>query len=453
MNNQVDHRRVQQLNAQEYQTGGVVYWMSRDQRVFDNWALLFAAQKAIELNQPLQVVFCLQPNFLGATLRQYDFMLRGLREVEAALVELGIEFSLLLGNPSDQLREYIATQKIGLLVTDFSPLKIGRQWRTELAKSLRIPVFEVDAHNIVPVWLASPKQEYAARTFRPKISKMLPTFLTDFPNHLLHKIERITNKKIDWNLAHEQVQADSTVLPVEWIESGSSAALKQMELFISERLAHYDLDRNEATKSGQSDLSPYLHFGQLSAQRVALEVEKASGGKSNQHDIEVFLEELIVRRELADNYCYYNANYDSFAGFPAWAQKTLNQHRQNERSFIYSKNEFEQSQTHDLLWNAAQRQMVQTGKMHGYLRMYWAKKILEWTPNPEVAQAIAIYLNDRYQLDGRDPNGYVGVAWSIGGVHDRPWFNRPVFGSIRYMAESGCQKKFNVANFIAKYSS
>jgi deoxyribodipyrimidine photo-lyase len=215
-------------------------------------------------------------------------------------------------------------------------------------------------------------------------------------------------------------------------------------------LRGYDENRNDPNLDGQSGLSPYLHFGQLSAQRVALEVSKDRS--EHRKDVEAFLEELIIRRELSDNFCYYNHKYDSFAGFPAWAQKSLNEHRGDAREFVYTKSEFEKAKTHDELWNASQRQLVKTGKMHGYMRMYWAKKILEWTTAPEEALKIAIYLNDKYELDGRDPNGYVGVAWSLGGVHDRVWFSRPIFGQIRFMNSRGCASKFNVKEYISKFS-
>jgi len=218
-----------------------------------------------------------------------------------------------------------------------------------------------------------------------------------------------------------------------------------LKRFIARKLSRYPDERNDPNKDAVSDLSPYLHFGQIAAQRVALEVRKT--GMKARDD---FLEELIIRRELADNYCFYNQNYDSFQGFPEWAQKTLDEHRQDQREYLYALKRFESAQTHDDLWNAAQLEMVKRGKMHGYLRMYWAKKILEWTRSPEEAQKIALYLNDKYELDGRDPNGYVGVAWSIGGVHDRAWPSRPVFGKIRYMSYNGCRSKFNVPAYIDK---
>ena len=209
---------------------------------------------------------------------------------------------------------------------------------------------------------------------------------------------------------------------------GKGSRRDSFRIFLQTKLALYAEKRNDPNQKGQSDLSPYLHFGHLSAQRIALEVRKNSKDLDSKR---AFLEELIVRRELSDNYCFYNPHYDRFEGFPAWAQKTLNEHRRDTRDYLYNQEQFENGLTHDPLWNAAQMEMVRKGKMHGYLRMYWAKKILEWTPSPEEAQRIAIYLNDKYELDGRDPNGYTGIAWSIGGVHDRAWGERPVFGKIR----------------------
>jgi deoxyribodipyrimidine photo-lyase len=211
-------------------------------------------------------------------------------------------------------------------------------------------------------------------------------------------------------------------------------------------LEFYDERRNDPGANAQSGLSPYLHFGQISAQRVALEAEKYDRHLPSQ---ESFLEELIVRRELSDNFCYYNDRYDSFDGFPDWARKTLNDHRSDPREHLYVLEILEAAGTHDPLWNAAQKEMVTGGKMAGYMRMYWAKKILQWSISPETALTDAIYLNDRYSLDGNDPNGYTGVAWSIGGVHDRPWFEREIFGKVRYMSQAGCRRKFNVERYIA----
>jgi deoxyribodipyrimidine photo-lyase len=234
---------------------------------------------------------------------------------------------------------------------------------------------------------------------------------------------------------------------MSWAQPGERAAKKHLNEFIDQGLVLYDSDRNNPVKNGQSGLSFYLHFGQISAQRVAL---MALSGMT---DSSPFLEELVVRRELADNFCYYNPHYDSVQGFPNWARETLRQHENDPREYLYSIKELEEAKTHDELWNAAQTEMVCRGKMHGYMRMYWAKKILEWTSSPAEAMKIAIYLNDRYELDGRDPNGYTGIAWSIGGVHDRAWKERPIFGKVRYMSYNGAKTKFNIKAYIEKINS
>jgi deoxyribodipyrimidine photo-lyase len=245
------------------------------------------------------------------------------------------------------------------------------------------------------------------------------------------------------------LKVNTSVPVVDWIEPGQKAARKMLRHFIKQKLNAYEAQRNDPNLDALSILSPFLHFGQISAQRVALEVQKAD---IPEDDKAAFLEESIVRRELADNYCYYNEKYDNFRGFPDWARKSLDEHRKDKREYKYTLMQFEGGLTHDGLWNAAQMEMVKTGKMHGYMRMYWAKKILEWTKTPEEAQKIAIILNDKYELDGRDPNGYTGIAWSIGGVHDRAWFTRPVFGKVRYMSSGGARSKFDVDAYIDKVS-
>jgi deoxyribodipyrimidine photo-lyase len=229
------------------------------------------------------------------------------------------------------------------------------------------------------------------------------------------------------------------------VKAGEAAASMAAFDFVQQRLENYPNSRNNPLLGGQSGLSPYLHFGQLSPQRLAWMVSRSDLPVETK---ETFLEELVVRRELADNFCYYEPAYDRIEGFPDWARKTLDQHRNDKRAYVYSLAELENGNTHEILWNACQQDLVQSGKLHGFLRMYWAKKILEWTPDPESALEYAITLNDRYSLDGRDPNGYTGIAWSLGGVHDRAWRERSVFGKVRYMNEAGCRRKFDVERYI-----
>jgi deoxyribodipyrimidine photo-lyase len=425
--------------------------MSRDQRTRDNWALLHAQEIAIRTQQPLAVVFCLVPTFLGATLRQYGFMLRAFGELQENLRRKDIAFFLLVGNPVTEIPRFIRERSVGMLVTDFDPLRIKRQWKEKITKRISIPFAEVDAHNIVPCWHASPKLEFAARTIRPKITRALPEFLEPFPRLKRHPVKwKLKESELDVIRTIGKIKLNNAVPEIDWTTPGEAAARKALRKFIRSKLASYDSDRNDPTLAGQSNLSPYLHFGQLSAQHAAMEVKKVNASRKTK---DAFLEELIVRRELSDNFCFYNHEYDQFAGFPEWGRKTLNAHRKDRRQYSYTVEVLESAETHDELWNAAQMEMVKRGKMHGYMRMYWAKKILEWSMSPEDALGIAIYLNDRYELDGRDPNGYVGVAWSIGGVHDRAWGERPIFGKIRYMSYNGCKSKFDVQAYINQIGS
>lgn len=444
----VDAGRVRQLNKQEIIDGPIVYWMSRDQRMRDNWALLYAQQLAEEKRQPLVVVFCLAKGFLGATLRQYDFMLKGLEKTERDLRALNIPLQILVGEPKEELVRFVGGIRAGAVVSDFDPLRIKQIWKRSVSGALECALFEVDAHNIVPCWMASPKREFGAYTLRPKINRVLEAWLTEFPKMKKQETKNLHGYvQTDWDAILTVLAVNRLVAPVEWISAGERAAHKRLRDFLRGGLEGYATLRNNPNVQGQSDLSPYLHFGQLSAQRVALAVRQTETDAASKA---AFLEELIVRRELADNYCLYNEHYDSFAGFPEWARKTLGEHRDDPREYLYGKEQLAHALTHDELWNAAQHELVQTGKMHGYLRMYWAKKILEWTDSPEEALEIAIFLNDTYSLDGRDPNGYAGIAWSIGGVHDRAWFERVIFGKIRYMSFGGCKTKFDVRAYIEK---
>ena len=442
-------QRVRLLKEGNDTGGPVVYWMTREQRVADNWALLQAQNFAMKHKRPLVVVFCLVPDYPGANIRHYGFMLKGLQEVEHNLQKLEIPFILLPGNPPETLARYLKKIKGAFLVTDFDPLRIKRFWQNDVAASMEGSFYVVDGHNIVPCWHASPKQEYGAYTLRPKLKKLLPGFLCDFPAIVSHSVgsKKISAAPVDWQKMYRYVR-DHSVQEVDWLMPGETAARVSAERFVKEGLQKYIQNRNDPNLDGQSNISPYLHFGHVAPQRVAILV---NGSKIYAAAKEVFLEELIIRRELADNFCYYNENYDRFEGFPNWARKTLNDHRADKREYQYSRETFEQGKTHDELWNAAQHQMVEWGKMHGYLRMYWAKKILEWSASPEQALRTAVCLNDKYELDGRDPNGYTGIAWSMGGVHDRAWKERTVLGKVRYMSYAGCVRKFDVKQYVATW--
>ncbi|MCX6170030.1 MAG: deoxyribodipyrimidine photo-lyase [Ignavibacteriales bacterium] len=444
--NNIHPKRIRTLKEGIIKNGPVIYWMQRDQRAHDNWALLHAQQIALERKIPLYVIFNLVPNFLEASIRQYGFMLKGLEEVENELLRFNIPFLLLSGNPEIEIPKYVVESDASALVTDFNPLKSVRRWKKSVAEKIEIPFYEVDAHNIVPCLVASNKLEFAAYTIRPKIQKLLPEFMDEFPSLKKMKRSNFNNDKVDWQKIRSSLKINFDVPEVDWIIPGEKTAHLILEYFIKHKLKNYNEKRNDPNANGASNLSPYLHFGQISPQRVALMIQPMTEYSESHKS---FLEELIVRRELADNFCYFNENYDSFDGFPDWAKNSLNSHRKDKREYEYSLKQFENAKTHDELWNAAQSEMISKGKMHGYMRMYWAKKILEWSKLPEEAMRIAIYLNDKYELDGRDPNGYAGIAWSIGGVHDRAWFDRSVYGKTRYMNYNGCAKKFDVKKYIA----
>ncbi|MBK7227700.1 MAG: deoxyribodipyrimidine photo-lyase [Ignavibacteriales bacterium] len=445
----INEKRIRLLQKGNETNGPIVYWMSRDQRVHDNWALLFAQKLTKENKRSLVVLFNLVPDFLEATIRQYDFMLRGLQEIDAELKNYNIPFYLTIGKPEEEIPNLLKKLGASFLVSDFDPLKIKRIWKRDVAKQITIPFYEVDAHNIVPCLYVSNKLEFAAYTIRPKIHKALIEFMDEFSSLKKMNKSEISSEIIDWSKIQKSLKINFDVKEVDWIKPGESEAQKTFNHFLKKKFENYHELRNDPTKDYQSNLSPYLHFGQISAQRIAHDTEKFKG---NPESKKVFLEELIVRRELSDNFCYFNKNYDSFDGFHDWAKTSLNEHRKDEREFVYTLKQFESANTHEDLWNAAQKELISTGKMHGYMRMYWAKKILEWTKSPEEALKIAIYLNDKYELDGRDPNGYTGVAWSIGGIHDRAWFERPVYGKIRYMNRNGAASKFDVKAYVNKFS-
>tara|TARA_B100000767_G_C19743749_1_gene527484 strand:- start:269 stop:1540 length:1272 start_codon:yes stop_codon:yes gene_type:complete len=419
--------------------------MVRDKRASHNHALITAQKIALKNKAPLIVCFQYVGQFKKANLRQYEFLFKGLEETSKNLSKLNIDFHLLQGPAEVEIPKLIDQFSVGSIVTDYSPLKVYKKRLKKVLDKISIPVCQVDAHNIVPVWVASEKKEFAAHTIRKKIHKRLDEYLTDIPELVVHPFNaKKKPESISWSSLNKNLTIDSNITSVSWIQPGEEKAKERLSHLLKS-LKDYHIKRNNPNLNALSNLSPYFHFGHISPQKVAFEIKNSS---LPEEDKNVFLEEMIIRRELADNFCEYESKYDFFEGFHPWAQKTLNEHRQDARDYLYPFEQFEEGDTHDPLWNAAQSQMVRLGKMHGYMRMYWAKKILEWTPSPEIAMQIAIDLNDKYELDGRDPSGYTGIAWSIGGIHDRAWFERPVFGKIRFMNFNGCKSKFNVKQYI-----
>ncbi|MGM0610587.1 MAG: deoxyribodipyrimidine photo-lyase [Thermodesulfobacteriota bacterium] len=445
MPNNIHPDRVRVIKDAPAASGPVLYWMSREQRLEDNWALFFAREAAVEKKTPLYIIFCLVPEFLNAGPRQYAFMLRGLKELSARARQLNIGFLLRRGEPGKTVHRTAAKLGAGQLILESDPLKLKRKWQKQVLNEINIKTYEIDARNIVPWWIASQKQEYSARTIRPRLSRLLPSFLHPFPELKRHPFTPAEHAQEEPDLSMN-FSAGAKLPEIKGITPGAAAAKSRLNEFIKTGLTQYDRYSNNPNKNILSQLSPYIHFGQISAQKVALRIRES--GHALPEARQNFLEQVIIRRELAENFCAYNPNYDSLRSAPNWARETLKKHANDPRPFTYSLREFENGLTHDPLWNAAQIEMTATGKMHGYMRMYWAKKILEWTPAPENALEYAIYLNDRYELDGRDPNGYAGIMWSIGGIHDQGWKERPVFGKIRYMSYTGCKRKFRIGEYI-----
>jgi len=449
MDSRVDPGRIRNLREAEPGPGPILYWMRRDQRARDSWGLTHAQDLALALGRPLAVVMAIVPDYLGATLRQYHVMFKGMAVTSPPLDARGIPTLVRLGSPGESVARLAIELKAARVVCDFSPLRFVRRWDAEfMAAAGDIGFDQVDDHNIVPCWEASDKAEHSARTIRPKIKRLLPRYLTPYPEILPHPHSWPDPvPDVDWDSLMRMLPLDKAVGRVPLFVPGSEASQLVLENFIRRGLQSYAEKRNDPNALVVSGLSPYLHFGHIAPQTVALAISTAEAPKESRED---FLEELIIRRELSDNFCYYNPRYDEPEGFPAWARQTLDEHRGDPRPDLYSYAEFEAAGTHDPLWNAAQTEMLLTGRMHGFMRMYWAKKILEWSESPEEAHDTAVRLNDRYSLDGRDPNGYAGIAWSIGGVHDRGWPERAIYGKVRSMTLVGCRRKFNVDAYVSR---
>jgi deoxyribodipyrimidine photo-lyase len=428
-----------------------MYWMQRAQRGVDNPALNLAVDLANAAGQTVVAVFSLTADYPGAQRRHYRFLVEGLADAEVDLAARGVPLVIRLGRPGDVVPRLAEELKASLVVGDANPLRVGVLWREEVARALKVPFHLVDADVVVPSELI-PNEEYAARTIRPKIHRVWEDYLKPIPN---------PDARIRWQeppAAGEAPDPDALMSrlhvggasEVPGYQGGAREALRRLDRFLDERLGRYAEDRNEPTPYATTELSAHLHFGHISPLTIAL---AAIAIEPPRESLNSLLEELIVRRELAVNFVARNPNYDRLEGCPEWARLTLAKHAADPRPYLYRSSELEAGETHDPLWNAAQKEMLLTGRMHNYLRMYWAKKILEWTPDAQTAFAIALDLNDRHEMDGRDPNGYTGIAWAIGGKHDRPWPERPIFGTVRFMSYESTRKKIDSAAYIARVKS
>ncbi|MBN2206379.1 MAG: deoxyribodipyrimidine photo-lyase [Candidatus Aminicenantes bacterium] len=442
--------RVRSLNDRAERRGGrVVYWMQAAQRPDWNHALEYAVRRANETGKPLFAWFGLTDRYPQANLRHYAFMLEGLRETQAALEKRGIPLIVERVAPARGI--VAAARTAALVVVDSGYTRVERGWRRAAAAGLDCPLIQVETNVVVPVAAASVKDEFMAATLRPKIKRVWDRFLLPLKATPLRRGEAPSAlKPLDLG-APERVLAglrlDRAVGPVPGVAGGPSQAKRRLRRFLAEKIGRYPEDRNNPLVEGTSGLSPYLHFGQISPLEVALKaVATASPGRI------AFVEELVVRRELSMNFVTYNDRYDRFEGLPAWARATLLEHRRDRREAVYGPAAFERARTHDPYWNAAQAQLLRRGGIHGYMRMYWGKKILEWSEDPAAAFATALRLNNRYGLDGRDPNGFAGVAWCFG-KHDRGWPSRPVFGKVRSMNAAGLRRKFDADAYARRWTA
>ncbi len=446
----IEEQRIQKLNDKEVKQDGryVLYWMEQSKRTEYNHALSLAAQKANDLDQPLLVTYALTAEYPDINLRHFTFLIEGLRETEQELKEMGIKLVVRKGMPADVALDL--SKEASMIICDRYYLRHQRQWREQVAAQADRLLIQVESDVIVPLEMASGKAEYAARTIRPKLQKQFKEFLNRPAQSKPKKSSlnlQVKGEKLD-NIEQlaKSIGIDDSVAPVsQFFQGGTSNAKKRFRKFIKELLDDYDKNRNQPQTNNVSHMSKYLHYGHISPVWLVGEITGKAGG----NNVDAFIEELLVRRELAMNYVYYTPDYDSFEALPDWAHKTLAEHKDDHREHVYSRQQLENAETHDPYWNASMKEMKYTGYMHNYMRMYWGKKILEWSNTPQYAYKTVILLNNRYFLDGRDCNSYANVSW-VFGQHDRGWKERPVYGKIRSMMKSGLERKFDPEKYVKK---
>jgi deoxyribodipyrimidine photo-lyase len=458
--------------------------MQQSQRVEDNRALNFAINQANEMKLPIITLFVVTEQFPDANKRHYQFMLQGLMETSCTLADCGIEFVIVVGEVIQTVSDW--AREAALLVTDKGYLKVQRSWRYDIAEKVACSFVEVESDTLFPVEALMSKEAYNAQVLRGKIYKALPDCIlaplpmvkSEYPlaEELLTELINLSsphNSTVNFHMTEIEtvlskvISFDASVLASKYYTGGYSEAKQHLREFIDKILKQYFDCRSRPEQDYQSKLSPYLHFGQISIREVLSEIISALGisysefvemvldsKQESSRDRRVngalaFFEEAIVRRELSMNFCHFNDDYDQYSALPNWARTTLSEHTDDFKMYTYDLEALELAKTHDDYWNAAQKEMVITGKMHGYMRMYWGKKIIEWSATPEQAWDIALYLNNKYELDGRDPNAFAGVAWCFG-KHDRAWGTFPVFGTVRTMTKSGLNRKYNMQKYIKR---
>lgn len=451
------NERVVQLNEAHINRKGryVLYWMQMYKRTSHNHALAWAVRQGNELGLPVVVYEGVKYYYPWASDRLHTFILEGVDEKRADFEKLGFRYVFYLQKDDRSPKQTVArlAKDAALIVTDDYPCFIIPEHNRRIAEKTNIPVHAVDSCGIIPMSKFD-KEEYAAYTIRPKIRKLLPNYLKPFSEEKV----TINSTNIDLDADFETLvtsaniqrlvagcDIDHTVKPSTIYRGGTTNGRKRLTEFVEGILPDYDNARSKPDRDGSSRLSAYLHFGFLSPLEIALAVKDSNAPQGSK---DAFLEELIVRRELSFNMTRHNPKYDSLEALPPWVQKTMLEHADDERQFTYKLEQLERGETHDELWNACQHEMVATGEMHNYVRMLWGKNIIAWSRSYEEAFETLVHLNNKYCLDGRDPNSYAGVLWCFG-KHDRPWMERPVFGTIRYMTSGSTGRKFDSRKYIS----
>lgn len=454
----IENERISELNDKliNYSGRNVIYWMQSSQRAEHNHALEYAIKLSNDLKKNLIVYFGITENYPEANERHYYFMLEGLKSVKKDLKKRKIRMVVLKGSPEIEILKFDKTASV--VVVDAGYLRHEKMWRNYVSQQISCKFVKIETNVIVPVGAASDKEEYSAATLRRKLERKLDIF-SKLPETIKYEgqyesnLENIDEIDIDGiDNVINLLKIDKNVKKVSEFVGGTEVSKLLLEEFLKDKLSNYSTKRNEPSGGYCSNMSPYLHFGQISPIYIYNRIIKFCEMDINYNDNKkAYIEELFVRRELAMNFVNYNQKYDSYEGLPNWAKSSLESHLHDERPYLYSMNQLEYAQTHDIYWNCAQKELVSTGKMQGYMRMYWGKKVIEWTKDPRDAYEILLYLNNKYELDGRDANGYTGVAWCFG-KHDRPWGKREIFGNVRYMAESGLKRKFDMKSYVDKYN-
>ena len=447
--------RYQSLNDKPVNCDGdyVLYWMQSSQRSSWNPALEHGIRCANELGRPLVVGFGLDSEYPDANARHFAFMLEGLAETAENLYARGIAFVTRLGKPEKGIADL--SSAAAMVVCDRGYLRHHRASRSAVASKAGCSVVQVEGDVVVPVETASDQREWAARTIRKKINGHRDGFIHRLSDAELAvpSLRKAPPGDVDvrhWRKALRGLDIDRRVAPVGRFKPGTKAARENLTQFLRRDLPGWAENRNDPSSPCASELSPYLHFGQISPVEIAYKVHRSTG--ASEEDKEAFLEQLIVRRELACNFVYFTRDYDRFAALPDWARKTLIDHKEDARPVSYTRRQLEAAETDDVYWNAAMQELRKTGYMHNYMRMYWGKKIIEWSNTPEYAYATALYLNNRYFLDGRDPNSYASVGWLFG-LHDQAWSERAIFGKVRFMNARGLQSKFDIDAYVARINA